>query len=247
MQKKDSSPSRNSPNKAQAGLKNRSPSPTKPTSKSFSKASSNLKMTKCGSCNKEFSMQDTTKHFLTCPQITRKCYIGRCSFEGLTEEFLEHIRLDHAQDLLSMFAKDIPLSLPEELNPVVSDDRIASRKNKAGLEARLGSTGKYYCTGKLNGLCHKNGTRGCCDGYCGPSNGCNCRACMELDIESRRLPKGYWVNRAGMKCTKAADGKIYCGTRHPWHYGKHCDPTEGMQCSACESLEFQLADRYYGL
>jgi hypothetical protein len=38
--------------------------------------------------------------------------------------------------------------------------------------ARIGETGKYYCGGKVGKKCK------CCDGNCGPTNGCNCTACM---------------------------------------------------------------------
>lgn len=49
-------------------------------------------------------------------------------------------------------------------------------KNDKGREAKLGENGKYFCGGILGTNCM------CCNGYCGPSNGCNCSSCMKLDI-----------------------------------------------------------------
>ena len=68
--------------------------------------------------------------------------------------------------------KEKPVSIP-------AFDRIGKMVNGAGRAARLGASGKYYCAGRLETKCS------CCDGYCGPENGCNCTACMRLDIASR--------------------------------------------------------------
>ena len=40
----------------------------------------------------------------------------------------------------------------------------------------VGETGKYYCGMKLLSCA-------CCDGHCGPHNGCNCGPCAALDRE----------------------------------------------------------------
>ena len=52
-----------------------------------------------------------------------------------------------------------------------------------------GATGKYYCGMKLLSC-------NCCDGHCGPNNGCNCGPCSQLDkeeeerkVEVTRKPK----------------------------------------------------------
>ena len=42
----------------------------------------------------------------------------------------------------------------------------------------IGETGKYYCGMRLLSC-------GCCDGTCGPNNGCNCLACQALDREEQ--------------------------------------------------------------
>jgi hypothetical protein len=46
--------------------------------------------------------------------------------------------------------------------------------NSAGYIAKMGTTGKYYC-GRRVLYCS------CCDGHCGPTNGCNCESCQQLD------------------------------------------------------------------
>jgi E3 ubiquitin-protein ligase HERC2 len=48
--------------------------------------------------------------------------------------------------------------------------------NSAGVTARKGEFGKYYCNQKVL-------TCTCCDGICGPSTGCNCQPCQKLDAE----------------------------------------------------------------
>lgn len=42
-----------------------------------------------------------------------------------------------------------------------------------------GETGKYYCGMKVL-------TCSCCDGHCGPDNGCNCLPCQKLDQEEEQ-------------------------------------------------------------
>lgn len=44
------------------------------------------------------------------------------------------------------------------------------------------------------------GVCSCCDGHCGPDNGENCDACMELDVKRWNLSKGYLINTAGYAC-----------------------------------------------
>ncbi|KAI8508669.1 E3 ubiquitin-protein ligase herc2, partial [Branchiostoma belcheri] len=45
---------------------------------------------------------------------------------------------------------------------------------------RSGETGKYYCGMKVTAC-------SCCDGHCGPNNGCNCPACQRLDQQEKEL------------------------------------------------------------
>ena len=73
-------------------------------------------------------------------------------------------------------------------------DRVNQRKNCIRKMANIGATGKYYC-GQNIGTCAD-----CCNNQCGPDSGCNCIACMQLDIAARMLPKGFYVNSEGRAC-----------------------------------------------
>jgi len=95
----------------------------------------------------------------------------------------------------------------EEVDIIGLEDVIGRKKNKSGKNARLGENGKYYCGGPLDTPCF------CCDGFCGPASGCNCADCMELDMLSRKLPKGYLVNSAGFSSRKGLNPSFYCGTK----------------------------------
>jgi hypothetical protein len=125
-----------------------------------------------------------------------------------------------------------------------SVDRIEATRNISGRMARLGSSGKFYCSDQLDGdRCS------CCDGRCGPSNGCNCAACMLLDVEKRELPFGWLVNREGAsaRCSRKNPEKFYCGRmvmkNNPSTDG-YCGPTDGEQCNSCRVLDNQQYRRY---
>jgi len=105
-------------------------------------------------------------------------------------------------------------------------------KNSEGRVAVLGTSGKYYCkTAKLN--CD------CCDGNCGPDDGCNCKSCQALDISLA----GFIPNRAGYPCKQGANGKFYC-----FRGGKFCEccfpqcgPDEGHNCPDCSYMDLQFS------
>jgi hypothetical protein len=124
------------------------------------------------------------------------------------------------------------------------DDRLETARNKFNRKARLGSSGKFYCGGELDGArCF------CCNGRCGPSNGCNCSGCMLLDVQKRKLPRGWLVNRDGAsaRCSPQSPTQFYCGrmvmANNPRTDG-YCGPTNGEQCPACQKLDEQ--QRRYG-
>ena len=129
----------------------------------------------------------------------------------------------------------------EEKKQTPSDDPLIATKNSLGRVARLGQSGKFYCGGKTGFSC------GCCDGNCGPSNGCNCVACMKLDIQKRGLPKGYLVNNQGFACRRGDTRKFYCGRmvlRGVRGCDGYCGPTDGPQCDDCKNMD-TLAARSY--
>ena len=124
---------------------------------------------------------------------------------------------------------------------VKTRDIIGSTTNSFGRTARVGASGKYYCGGPLNTNC------GCCDGSCGPTTGCNCSGCMELDLAARCLPSGYLVNKEGRVAKLSSNGNVYCGSKvmngvpgcDGW-----CGPNSGPQCSSCRILQSQWSERY---
>ncbi|CAF4709840.1 unnamed protein product [Rotaria sp. Silwood1] len=126
----------------------------------------------------------------------------------------------------------------------VFDDRLERTLNSRGRYARLGSTGKFYCGGTLDGSqCN------CCNGKCGPTNGCNCSSCMLLDVQKRVLPRGWLVNSDGApaRCSSQLPTTFYCGRRVMPDDGTsdgYCGPTNGPQCTACQRLNQQQRDRY---
>ena len=56
-------------------------------------------------------------------------------------------------------------------------DRISKAGNLHGNYAEVGTSGKFYCGMSIE-ACDSD----CCDGNCGPNNGCNCKACMFIDV-----------------------------------------------------------------
>ena len=112
-------------------------------------------------------------------------------------------------------------------------------RNRRGDPVQLGTTGKYYC-GKHLLDCR------CCDGNCGPTNGCNCADCMQLDVSSRHLPPGQLVNREGRVSRRSSNGHFYCG-RTNYEFRRHSqfgnstqcgsEGPDAVQCSSCKALE----------
>ncbi|XP_025832237.1 E3 ubiquitin-protein ligase HERC2 [Agrilus planipennis] len=91
-------------------------------------------------------------------------------------------RFDHKwlkTDLQSIFRKQD--GLDSLWNRLINDGEVIGPfsdglLNTAGVVARKGESGKYYCG--LQVL-----TCTCCDGICGPHFGCNCQPCQKLDLE----------------------------------------------------------------
>ena len=196
----------------------------------------------CPNCEEKTTYGELKGHMFKCSKAVRKCAIKNCTFFGMNDEFLAHVDQNHHKEFLERFDQDIQSNMKNSL-AAEGTDPIAPTKNNKGSECKLGSTGKFYCGLPLEGAC-------CCDGYCGPTNGCNCRACMVLDIQMRRLEKGYWVNNEGATCRKGASGKVYCGRKKGmYHYNSnsYCGPNHGDNCRACQALEQQLETRYSGV
>jgi len=116
------------------------------------------------------------------------------------------------------------------------------KKNSAGRDSRIGETGKYYCNGNMGSpSCY------CCDGYCGPDNGCNCEPCMKLDVTTRKLARNDYVNNAGEICGKNREtGLFMCG--RPVNLYLNCGTRpNNQQCPSCKIMQIQVDRMYCGV
>ncbi|TNV84021.1 hypothetical protein FGO68_gene14993 [Halteria grandinella] len=202
-------------------------------------------------CGQKVQIGNLEKHTTqSCPSKSFACQL--CPFTGKQAEFKLHILEKHQDQLTQFFQKAPPqpqvgagASSSTSDSASIQFDRIARTKNGAGLTAKLGESGKYYCGGRQDGArCQ------CCDGYCGPDNGCNCSQCMTLDVKGRVLQKGYLVNKEGRTARKGTTGQFYCGSKVlfgvPGCDG-YCGPTNGPNCGPCKLLTIQAQDRYKSL
>ncbi|XP_033632375.1 E3 ubiquitin-protein ligase HERC2-like [Asterias rubens] len=109
------------------------------------------------------------------------------------------------------FSKDGLSSLWNEL--VKDGELVIGRPrqivNSAGATATKGETGKYYCG--MNVL-----TCGCCEGRCGPTNGCNCPPCQKLDEEEKK------------EDAKEASSSV--SLIESWTWGKQPDASQLKEC-----------------
>lgn len=107
-------------------------------------------------------------HMEACTKRPLKCPDPQCVFSGVGDAILEHIMYNHKELFMSNYTylfNASPVMTTRPSPPTTNDDIIQKRNNKNHRLARLGSTGKFYCGGKLDFQC------GCCNGSCGPTNG----------------------------------------------------------------------------
>ncbi|XP_065932279.1 E3 ubiquitin-protein ligase HERC2 isoform X6 [Magallana gigas] len=93
--------------------------------------------------------------------------------------------------------------------------------NTAGVLARKGETGKYYCGMKVLSC-------SCCDGHCGPNNGCSCLHCQKLDQEEAQQHKEDLNN------PKQSQPLI-----NSWTWGQQPDSDQLKQCLKSVLYEHQ--------
>jgi hypothetical protein len=193
----------------------------------------------CEYCQEMFQRANLKSHMEVCIEKPIVCILAGCSFSGIKEATLNHLITAHAKELTSENYKIVPRNNSNE--PSSSGDLICRKTNSFGRHARLGETGKYYCEGRLDTGCR------CCDGYCGPTNGCNCTACFRLDLSSRNLPRGYFINKLGYPVRK---GEVWLG-RQRYYCGRKCMPRntqtdgwcgddDGENCVDCKIIQIQL-------
>ena len=192
----------------------------------------------CEFCKTQMTLGNKKEHSLRCQKKTVNCSICKVKIEKLN--IFKHLIENHNQHLQD----NVDLIL-ESLDNKKSSITIEPLKNRNGSLAKLGETGKYYCGSRLDGpRCN------CCDGMCGIHTGCNCSSCMELDIKTRNLPKGWLVNPDGFNAKKANNNIFYCGRRvlvGVHGCDGHCGPNNGPNCDGCKRLDTLASTRYHKL
>jgi hypothetical protein len=184
-------------------------------------------------CGLNMPRTELDTHMAACLKKTIECASKDCGFKGLKDEFMEHLMKTHQEEIAEKFSK-APNVDKTAFNP--SQTIVNSR----GFPARIGSVPKYYCGNKTEVHC------GCtCDGLCGSGDGCNCAACMELDLKARGLGKNCLVNKDGFTAM-LIDSKFYCGRKlkSVFHGSSNCEPTATTNCIACKSLDTSAKGLY---
>ncbi|PAA51533.1 hypothetical protein BOX15_Mlig003331g1 [Macrostomum lignano] len=211
---------------------------------------------RCRHCGAEGSRSDEADHRRLCPAQPRQCPAPGCQFAGAPDEFLAHLTERHAAQLLRKSALLFSARAAPERQGTVQP--LSSRRlrmpglmfSAAGLSRDpsrqpTSHTGKNYCVRPLNGpACD------CCDGICGPNNGCNCCDCMRADLATFGLRPGEHalVNREGVIARVGQEtGRFYCGRPNMAHdpaTDGFCGPNNGNNCHACHQLDRQAQGRY---
>ncbi len=189
-------------------------------------------------CQANTTKADLDSHLKLCEFRVYECALCK-DFKGLRSEYSKHLCGAHEKDIIDLVHKKQDKQEEEKAGAPRSRDPIGVKTNATLRMSRLGTSGKYYCGGRTIKCA-------CCNGFCGPSNGCNCAACMKLDIEARGLPKGCYVNKEGGTC-KMSEGKMHCGRKIgevSFKWDGYCGPDNGPNCKACQILQMQTQDKY---
>jgi hypothetical protein len=223
-------------------------------------------------CGSNIQRGEYKSHLLKCENRNFTCNL--CFIESQKNEFISHILAKHEIELLNYFDKryqeennsqnQANFNHSKSQNNLNYDTKMYSNafnsnnsnsnnyfKSQSGpisfiendnYNASLGENNIFYCGGRLNFKCK------CCDGTCGPTNGCVCSACMRYNCRKRNLPFGHLINKKGLvaKWHKAIfGGNFYCGGEFKHEINRLfgskkiisgvCGSTLGS-CSECETL-----------
>ena len=166
-------------------------------------------------------------HTAVCPKKPISCNAPNCGFKGTVEQFQIHLNESHIDDIIKSYDKKNKI-------PVSKRDLFAPLSNKKNIRASRGESGKFYCAKKNDIKCV---LKNCCDGNCGPDNGCNCTACIQLDKEFYQLEKNQMLNKMGVVC-QLVNNSFYCGGNY-FVNGKciQCAPGNGnFMCMGCSAV-----------
>lgn len=179
-------------------------------------------------CNISISRTDLKEHFKICENRVMKCNL--CEFTGRKTEFIEHVYKTHESELIERFDK--------------SDINSKKMINKNGQQIYIGTNGKFYCKQKSDVKCK------CCDGNCGPDNGCNCSAYMKTHCQMLNLQQGMLINNCGIPSKLYQNNLFYCGRTFKFRTGflfiKHFTDAVCLPPSQCEEcLILTQIQKYY--
>ncbi|XP_012555633.1 uncharacterized protein LOC101236893 [Hydra vulgaris] len=188
-------------------------------------------------CGKDVPRSEFSKHELLCEFSIFKCYIPTCNFKSTKNDLMNHLLTCHSNSVIKILEEYYSTNSSNQINvyeePNNSHNFISTKINSRGRQARLGATGKYYCLGGLDPTLNCK----CCNGVCGPTSGCNCTSCMALDIRTRKLPYGWYVNKEGFPCIKGEGGIFYCGRKMDLFFSDgYCGPYNGPNCLSCQII-----------
>ena len=229
----------------------------------------------CEHCKLKTCRGNLQSHYNNCEEYPINCPIDQCESSKISKsKIIEHIMNRHKSEVIKRLPAILDVfndsskvfnsqavynqshSLPtlkagvsntQSLNSLNAETNISieAKTNSKGNVARIGQSGKYYCGKDLDRVDCR-----CCNGSCGPTNGCNCSACMQLDLFSRNLPKGWLVNREGYPSRKGSTGSFYCGRcvmKNVPNCDGFCGPTNGPNCDSCKKLDVLAKNRYSNL
>lgn len=208
-------------------------------------------------CGAQVTRSELKAHVKNCPSQQIACPAPNCGFKDEQKMFARHLLEAHEDTLVKrawfLFNDPQPLSVenvpvcPSIAGSTITVEDLKGRVNGKNVTARLGESGKFYCGSGLGTLC------GCCNGRCGPTDGCNCSACMKLDVLRARLPSGWFINRDGYPAHLSPEtNQYYCGRRvKALRSARFCDgccgPNNGPNCFACKKLDEQAIPRYQSI
>lgn len=198
----------------------------------FARRLINSLQTECEDCRQKLTIGEINKHKEICVETVLQCSL--CNERYRKCDYLSHLTASRLLQIIDKLSSINSIIAEKEATLVrFSIDTQINQYSQT--IAKLGETGKYYCGGRLDFVCN------CCNGSCGPDNGCNCSGCMELDIKSRGLPKGWLVNREGYASKKSIEnGRFYCG-RKVISSSHNCGSPSllSFNCASCKKLDSQ--------
>lgn len=193
-------------------------------------------------CGLTIKIGNVTDHNKLCPNKPVVCKFCRQEFK--TNAFFEHLQSVHVVEVTSLCGQN-----GDSNSTNVNSDSSSFSQTSGDLKSlfpvrnnansvihpKLGTTGKFYCGKRLDIDC------GCCNGYCGPTNGCNCSHCQKLDIQFRRLGPGFYVNSQGAmsyRDSSTFSSTFYCMriSEFPRQQNVSCDGVSQNTCRSCRGL-----------